>query len=198
MKASLCTCSKLVGGDSKGLYLQTECVEGERWRHGQNLLCVAHVGVAERATQVAQTGVTGWKRSYGWRLGQDKGVNKHCRNKGAVCNIPAISDQLACKDSLLRWYLLFVEFFEQEKQTEQTCILMWLHLFKRKDALTRVKVKLSMVVCCVRLKVALLVSHEPVELVTLGLRFTNDCIVWEGRYRHVLFQVCYKGWICDI
>lgn len=54
---------------------------------------------------------------------------------------------------------------------------MWLHLFKRKDALTRVKVKLSMVVCCVRLKVALLVSHEPVELVALGIRFTNDCIV---------------------
>lgn len=54
---------------------------------------------------------------------------------------------------------------------------MWLHLFQRKDALTRVKVKLSMVVCCIRLKVALLVSQEPVELVTVGLTFTIDCIV---------------------
>lgn len=59
MKGSLCTCSELVGGDLKGLYLQSEGVEGERWRDGQNLLCVAHVGVAERAAQVAQTGVTG-------------------------------------------------------------------------------------------------------------------------------------------
>lgn len=59
MKGSLCTCSELAGGDSKGLNLQTERVEGERWRHDQNLLCVAHVGVAECAAQVAQTGVTG-------------------------------------------------------------------------------------------------------------------------------------------
>lgn len=54
---------------------------------------------------------------------------------------------------------------------------MWLHLVHRKDALTRVKVKLSMVVCCFRLKVALLVSHEPVVLVMLGFKFTNDWIV---------------------
>lgn len=59
MKGSLCTCSKLVGGDSKGLNLQIERVEGEGWRHNQNLLCFAHVGVAQRATQVAQAAVTG-------------------------------------------------------------------------------------------------------------------------------------------
>lgn len=45
------------------------------------------------------------------------------------------------------------------------------HLFKRKVAPTRVKVKLSTVVSCVRLKVEMLLSHEPFELVRLGFRF---------------------------
>lgn len=53
------TCSKLVGGDSKGLDLQAERVEGEHRRHSQDLLCVAHVGVTKGATQVAQTGIIG-------------------------------------------------------------------------------------------------------------------------------------------
>lgn len=53
------TCSKLVVGDFKGLDLQFECVEREGWRHGQNLLCVAHVGATKRTAQVVETGVAG-------------------------------------------------------------------------------------------------------------------------------------------
>lgn len=56
---SICTCSKLVGGDFKRLDLQSECVEGEGWYHSQNLLCVAHVRAAKRTSQVVETGVTG-------------------------------------------------------------------------------------------------------------------------------------------
>lgn len=65
-------------------------------------------------------------------------------------------------------------------------------MFKRMEALTKVKVKLSTVVCCVRDNVALLDSHNPDEFVTSGLRFTNDCIVWEGRYTHVLLKFVKK------
>lgn len=53
------TCGKLVVGDFKGLDLQFECVEREGWCHGQNLLCVAHVGAAKCTTQVVETGVAG-------------------------------------------------------------------------------------------------------------------------------------------
>lgn len=53
------TCSKLFGGDFKGLDLQSECVEGEGWYDSQNLLCVAHVGVAKRTPQVVETSVAG-------------------------------------------------------------------------------------------------------------------------------------------
>lgn len=59
------------------------------------------------------------------------------------------------------------------------------------DALTIEKVKMSMVVCCVRVNVALPFSHDPDEFVSLGVRLTNDCIVWGGRYTHIWFQVSY-------
>lgn len=59
IKESISTCSKLVGGDFKWLDLQSECVEGEGWHHDQSLLSVAHVGAAQRAPQVVQTGVAG-------------------------------------------------------------------------------------------------------------------------------------------
>lgn len=64
------------------------------------------------------------------------------------------------------------------------------------DALTREKVKMSVVVCCVRVNVALSFSHDPDEFASLGVRLTNDCIVWGGRYTHILLQVSYKGRIC--
>lgn len=70
---------------------------------------------------------------------------------------------------------------------------MHLNSFKVMDGLTREKVKMSMVVCCVRVNVALSFSHDPDEFVSLGVRLTNDCIVWGGRYTHILFQVGYKG-----
>lgn len=63
------------------------------------------------------------------------------------------------------------------------------------DALTREKVKMRMVVCCVKINVALPFSHDPVEFVRLGVRLTNDCTVWGGRHTHILFQVSYKGGI---
>lgn len=68
---------------------------------------------------------------------------------------------------------------------------MKLNPFHMKAALTREKVKLSVVVCWVRVNVALSVSHDPAELVSLGVRLTNDCIVWEGRDTHILFQVSH-------
>ena len=47
----------------------------------------------------------------------------------------------------------------------------WLNSQKRDD-FTRVKVKLSVVArSCVKTKVALLASHDPDELVRLGVRF---------------------------
>lgn len=66
--------------------------------------------------------------------------------------------------------------------------IIQINSFKMKDALTKKKVKLSMVVCCVRDNVALSVSHNPVELITFGFRLTNDRMVWETRYRHVFFS----------
>lgn len=49
---------------------------------------------------------------------------------------------------------------------------------KRRDDLTRVKVKLSVLArSSVKIKVALLASHNPDELVRLGARFTNAWIV---------------------
>ena len=57
VKDRLSTCSELFGGDSKGLDLQSERVEGEGWYYNQSLLCVAHVGVAHCTPQVVQTGV---------------------------------------------------------------------------------------------------------------------------------------------
>lgn len=197
---SFCTCSKLVGGDSEGLYLQSEGVEGERWCHHQSLLCVAHVGVAQRAVQVAQAGVTGWKRSCG---AEYQSVNEHHRSMCAHSNvvIPAMSDQLACNNSPLRWYLLLVEFFKQEKCDKHEYNMgegqtTYLPLSERMDALTKVKVKLSKVSCCVRDNVALLESHNPDEFVTLGLRFTNVCTVWEGRHTRVLSKLVIKDGIC--
>ena len=66
------TCSKLGGGDIEGLDLQSECVEGEDRHHGQRLLCVAHVGAAQCARQVVQTGVTGKEGSCGDRQRERK------------------------------------------------------------------------------------------------------------------------------
>lgn len=64
----------------------------------------------------------------------------------------AISDQLARRVIALRWYLLVVEF--------------------------RVKVKLRVVFSSwVKIKEALLASHDPDDLVSLGFRFTNSWIV---------------------
>lgn len=54
----ICTCSKLVVCDIKGLDLQSECDEGEGWCHGQSLLGAAPVGAAKRTPQVVQAGVT--------------------------------------------------------------------------------------------------------------------------------------------
>lgn len=73
-KESICTCRKLVVGDTEGLNLQFECVEGESWYHSQNLLCVAHVGVAERTLQVVETGVTGREGLCGERWISDSGT----------------------------------------------------------------------------------------------------------------------------
>lgn len=54
---------KLVGGDVERLDLQAERIERKVWRHSQDLLSVAHVGVAEGALQVVQTGVIGQQGS---------------------------------------------------------------------------------------------------------------------------------------
>lgn len=56
---------KLVGGDVERLDLQAERIERKVWRHSQDLLGVAHVGVAEGALQVVEVGVTGRQRSCG-------------------------------------------------------------------------------------------------------------------------------------
>lgn len=53
---------KLVGGDAERLDLQAERVERKVWRHHQDLLGIAHVGVAQRALQVVETGVAGQQR----------------------------------------------------------------------------------------------------------------------------------------
>lgn len=53
------TCCKLVGGDVERLDLQAKHIERKVWRHSQDLLGVAHVGVAEGALQVVECAVTG-------------------------------------------------------------------------------------------------------------------------------------------
>ncbi len=55
--------------------------------------------------------------------------------------------------------------------------------------LTRVKVKLSVVVCSwVKTKEALLASHDPDELVRLGVRLNNPWIVWKKENKHLVYQ----------
>lgn len=55
---------------------------------------------------------------------------------------------------------------------------------EKKDEFTRMKVKLSVVVCCcVKIKEAMLASHDPVELVRLGVRFKICSIVWKSRHK---------------
>lgn len=55
---------------------------------------------------------------------------------------------------------------------------LWVNTQWRQDELTRVNVKLSTVVgSCVKVKEAVLASHDPDEFIRLGLRFTNDWMV---------------------
>lgn len=56
---------KLVGGDFERLDLQAERIERKDWRHSEDLLGVAHVGVAEGALQVVETGIIGQQGSCG-------------------------------------------------------------------------------------------------------------------------------------
>lgn len=64
-------------------------------------------------------------------------------------NGAVISDQLASRVIALRWYLLLVEF--------------------------RVKVRFSVAIgSCVKTNEALLASHDPDTMVSLGLRLTNS------------------------
>lgn len=104
---------KLVGGDVERLDMQAERIEREVRRHSQDLLGVAHVGVAEGALQVVEIGVTGQQRS----CGETSFVTvsqtvKDRREKLSVTglNVPLISAQVAESDTALRWNLLVEEF----------------------------------------------------------------------------------------
>ena len=63
---------------------------------------------------------------------------------------------------------------------------MYLNSRKRRDDLTRVNVKLSVVVRpSVKIKVALLASHDPDELVRFGVTLTNSWTVWPKKTKQI-------------
>lgn len=67
-------------------------------------------------------------------------------------------------------------------------VTMYLNSRKRGDDLTRVNVKVSVVARpSVKIKVALLASHDPDELVRLGVTLTNSWIVWQRKQIYLVY-----------
>lgn len=89
--------------------LQAERVERKVWRHSQDPLGVAHVGVAECALQVVETGVTGQQGSCG-ETGFSKQPARQEKPSVTGLNVLVMSGQLANRDIALRWYLLVEAF----------------------------------------------------------------------------------------
>lgn len=113
-----------------------------------------------------------------------------------------LSDQFASSVTPLRWYLLVVEFCGPKEELSSFVKITNVTLTKKtkkkqRVKFTRVKLKVRIVDCiCVKTSVALLAPHNPVEFVTLGLRFNTSWIVWPKRKktqnpRYTLFQVCF-------
>lgn len=111
-----------------------------------------------------------------------------------------LSDQFASSVTPLRWYLLVVEFCGPKEELSSFVKITNVTLTKQKVKFTRVKLKVRIVDCiCVKTSVALLAPHNPVEFVTLGLRFNTSWIVWPKRKNtkpkiHFVSSLFYFYW----
>lgn len=109
-----------------------------------------------------------------------------------------LSDQFASSVTPLRWYLLVVEFCGPKEELSSFVKITNVTLTQKKKKrvkFTRVKLKVRIVDCiCVKTSVALLAPHNPVEFVTLGLRFNTSWIVWPKRKTKHKTQdtLCFK------